>query len=81
MEKKNSEQGCIKDQAHIKIKSNMPNNSQESPAPSKVPYEDQKDRDVLCNSKIKTENKNLGHGCIKDQSPYPYQDQDAEDQS
>ena len=66
---------------HIQINIKMPNPSQEPPASSKVPNEDLKDMDVLCTFKIKKENQNLDHDCIKDQWPYPNQDQDAKPQS
>ena len=59
----------------IKIK--MPNPSQEPPASSKAPNEELEDMDVLCTFKIKIESQNLDHGYIKDQRPYPNQDQDA----
>ena len=62
---------------HIQIKIKMPNPSQEPPASSKVPNEDLNDMDVLCTFKIEIESQNSDHGCIKDQWPYPYQDQDA----
>ena len=32
---------------------------------------------VLCTFKMKKESKNLEYGCIKDQGPYPNEDQDA----
>ena len=63
------------DHIHIKIK--MPHPSQEPPASSKAPNDDLKDMDVLCTFKIKIESWNLDHGCVKDQWPYPNQDQDA----
>ena len=66
---------------HIRINIRMPNPSQEPPASSKAPNEDLKDMDVLCTFKIKIESQNLDHGCIKDQWPYPNQDQDAKPQS
>ena len=59
----------------------MPNPSQEPPASSQAPNEDLKDMDVLCTFKIKIESQNSDHGCIKDQWPYPNQDQDAKPQS
>ena len=40
-----------------------------------------KDIDVLCTFKIKRESQNCDHGCIKDQWPYPNQDQDAKPKS
>ena len=55
----------------IKIKIKFPNPSQELPASSKAPNEGLKDMDVLCTFKIKIESKNLDHGYIKDQWPYP----------
>ena len=36
--------------------------------------------DVLCTFKIKIESQNLDHGCIKNQWPYPNQDQGAKPQ-
>ena len=67
------------DYIHIKIK--VQNTSQVSPASSKAPNEDLKDMDVLCTFKIKIESRNLEHGCIKDQLPYPNQDQDSKPKS
>ena len=63
------------DHIHIKIK--MPNPSQEPPAPTKAPNQDLKDMDVLCTFKTKIERWNSEYGCIRDQWPFPYQDQDA----
>ena len=62
---------------HVQIKIKMPNPSQEPPASSKAPNENLKDMDVLCTFKIQMESQNSDHGCIKDQWPYPDQDQDA----
>ena len=59
----------------------MPNPSKEPPASSKASYEDLKDMDVLCTFKIRIESQNLDHRCIKDQWPYPKQDQDAKPQA
>ena len=59
----------------------MPNPSQEPPMSFKAPNEDLKYMDVLCTFKIKIESQNLDHGYIKDQWPYPNQDQDAKSQS
>ena len=41
------------------------NLSQESPASSKAPNHDLRDMDDLCNFKVKMENPNLEHECIK----------------
>ena len=57
------------------------NSNQEPPASSKAPNEDLKDMDVLCTFKIKIESKNLDPVCIKDQLPYPNEDQDAKSKS
>ena len=73
--------GVSKTSDHIQIKIKMPNPSQERPASSKAPNEDLKDMDVLCTFKIKIESQNLDHGYIKDQGPYPNQDQDAKPKS
>ena len=62
---------------HFQIKIKMLNPSQEPPLSSKAPNGDLKDKDVLCTFKIKIERKNLDHGCIIGQWPYPNQDQDA----
>ena len=45
------------------------------------PNQDLKYMGVLCTLKIKIESQNLNHGYIKDQWPYPNQDQDAKPQS
>ena len=66
---------------HIQIKIKMPKPNHEPPASSKAQNQDLKDIDVLCTFKIKIESQNLDHGCIKDQWPYPNQDQDAKPQS
>ena len=60
---------------------NMPNSSQEPPASTKTPNKDLKDMYVLCTFKIKIESQNSKQKCIKDQWPYPNQDQDAKPQS
>ena len=73
--------GISKTSDHIQIKIKMPNPSQEPPASSKAPKEDLKDMDVLCTFKIKIESQNLDHWYIKNQWPYPNQDQDANPQS
>ena len=59
--------GVSKTSDHIQIKIKMPNFSREPPASSKAPNEDLKDMDVLCTFKIKIENPNLEHRCVKDQ--------------
>ena len=59
----------------------MPNPNKEPPASSKAPNEDLKDIEVLCNFKIKIENQNSDHGCIKPHWPSWNQDQDAKPQS
>ena len=55
----------------------MPDPSQEPPASSKAPIQVQMEMDVLFTFKTKIESQNSEHGCIKDQQPYPYQDQDV----
>ena len=52
---------------HIKIKIKMSNPSQEPPVSPKTHNEDLEDIYVLCTFKIKMENQNLDHACIKDQ--------------
>ena len=69
--------GVSKTSDHNKIRIKMPNPSQELPVSSKPPNQDLKDIDVLCTFKIKRDS----HGCIKDQRPYPNQNQDAKPQS
>ena len=66
---------------HIQIKIKMPNPSQEPPASSKAQNQDLKAIDVLCIFKINIESQNLDYACIKDQWPYPNQDQDAKPKS
>ena len=73
--------GVIKTINHIQIKIQIPNPSQKPPASSKAPNEDLKDMDVLCSFKINIDTQNLYHLYIKDQWPYPNQDQDANPQS
>ena len=73
--------GISKTSEHIQIKIKMPNPSQEPPASSKAPNEYFKDMDVLCTFKIKIEGQNLDHVSIKDQCPYPNQEQYAQPQS
>ena len=59
--------GVSKTSNYFRIKIKKPNSSQEPPASSKAPNDDLKDMEVICTFKIKTESKNLEHGCIKDQ--------------
>ena len=73
--------GVSKTSGHIKIKINMLNLSQEPPASSKGSNKNLKDIDALCAFKIKIESPNFDHRCIKNQRPYPNQDQDAKPQS
>ena len=51
---------------HIQIKIKMPNPSHEPLASFKAPNEALKDIDDLCTFKIKIENQNWDHDCIKD---------------
>ena len=55
----------------------MPDTSQEPPACLKAPNQDLKKMDVLFTFKTRIESQNSEHGCIKDQQPYQYQDQDV----
>ena len=57
----------LKTSDHIQIKIKMPNPSQKPPASSKTQKEAFKDIYVLCTFKIKIENPDLDHGCMKDQ--------------
>ena len=66
---------------YISIKVKMLKPSQEPPTSSKATNQDLKDMDVFCTLKIKIESKKLEHGYIKDQLPYPNQDQDDKPQS
>ena len=59
--------GVLKTSDHIQIMINMPNLSQEPPAPSKATNQDLKDMDVLCTFQIKMECQNSDHWCTKDQ--------------
>ena len=72
--------GVQKTSGHIKIKIQIPNSSQDPPASSETPNQDLKDMDVLCTFKIKIESQNSDHLCVKDQRPYPNQDQDFKPQ-
>ena len=73
--------GVSKNSDHIQIKIKMLNPSQEPPAPPKAPHQGLKDNDVLCTFKIQIDNQNFGHGCLKEQQPYPNQDEDAKSKS
>ena len=53
----------------------MPKPSQDHPASSKATDRDFKDMIILCTFKIKIESLNFENECIKDQWPYPNQDQ------
>ena len=75
------EYGFTKDQGPYLNQDEVTNPSQEPPALFKAPNGDFKDIDVLSTFKFKVESKNLDQGCIKDQLPYPNQDQDAKTQS
>ena len=66
---------------HFQTKIKLPNTSQEPPVSSKAPNKDSEDMNVLCTFKIKIESQTSDHGYIKDQWPYPNQDQDAKSQS
>ena len=68
--------GLSKTSDHILINIKMPNSSQEPPVSSKSLNQDFKDMDILCTFKIKIVSQNLDLGVIKDQWPYPNQDQD-----
>ena len=58
--------GVSKTSDHIQIIIRMQNPSQEPPVPSKAPYQDLKDMDVLCTFKIKIESQNLEYMCTND---------------
>ena len=66
---------------HIVINIKMPNPSQEPPVSSKTPNHDLQDMSVLYTFKIKLESQNFEHRCIKDQLPYPNQNQDDKPES
>ena len=80
IESQNLEQGCSKDHWSYPNQ-DQGTKPQEPPAFSKAPNHDLNDDDVLCTFKIKIESQNLDHRYIKDQWPYPNQDQDAKPQS
>ena len=69
--------GVSKTSEHIQMKIKMPNPSHNHPALAKAPNQDLKNMGVLCTFEIKVESQNFDHGFIKDQWPYPNQDQDA----
>ena len=73
--------GISKTIDHIQTKIKIPNHSQEPPVSSNAQNKGLKDMDVLCSFKIMIEIQNLKHSCIKDQLPYPNQDQDAKPKS
>ena len=54
--------------------------SQVLPDSSKTSNQDVTDMDILCTLKIMIESQNSDHGYIKEQRPYPNQDQDAKPQ-
>ena len=74
IESQNSDHGCIKDQW------TYPNHDQDAQPQSETSSvlqsqnEALKNIDVLFTFKIKIENQNSDHGCIKDQWPYKNQD-------
>ena len=72
---------ALKTSDHIQINIRMQNPIQEPPASSKAPYEDLKNMDDLCSSKINIESQSSEHRCIKDRGQYPNEDQDAKPQS
>ena len=73
--------GVSKTSDYIQIKIKIQNPSQEPPASCKAPIQDLKDVNGHCTFKFKIENQNLDHACIKDQLPYPNQDEDGKLQS
>ena len=64
-------------QRPVNLNIRMQTLSQEPPASLKAPNQDLKDMDVLCTFKIKIESQNFDHSYIRDQWPYPNQNQDA----
>ena len=81
IESQHLEYWCTKNSDYIQINIWMPNPSQEPPVSSKTPNQESKDMDVLCTFQIELKSHNLEHGYIKNQWPYPNQDQDAKPQS
>ena len=73
--------GVSKTSDHIQIKIRMQHPIQEPPVSYKVPNQDLKDMYVLCPFNIMMESQILDNGCIKNQWPYPNQDQGAKPQS
>ena len=73
--------GLEKTTDHTQIKIRLPNPSQKPPVSSRAANKDLKDMDVLCTFKIRIESQNSYNGGIKDEWPYPNQDQDAKPQS
>ena len=67
--------GVSKTGDHIQIMIKMPKPNQEHPAPFKAPERDLKEMIIICTFKIKIESLNFENECIKDQWPYPNQDQ------
>ena len=81
IESQTLDHGCIKDQWPYP---NLDQDAKPRSGASSIlqsPKKDLKDMDVLCTFKFKIERQNLEHGCIKDQSQYPNQDQDDRPQS
>ena len=62
---------------HIQIMIKMPDPSETPTASFKAQNQDSKGIDVLCTFKTKIESQNLALSCIKDQSLYESQNQDA----
>ena len=65
---------------HVQININIPRPSQEPPESSKAYNQGLKDMDDVCTSKTKIERQNLKYWCVKDQTPYPNQDNDSKPQ-
>ena len=69
---------CVsKSSDHIQIKIKITNSSQEPPPSYKTQNQEIKDMDVLCTLNINWESQTSGYGYMKDQGPYPSQDQDT----
>ena len=69
--------GVSKTSDYIQIKIKMPNPSQEPPAPTKAPYKDLKDMDVLCTFKITLQSNNCDQGSVKIKQLKSYPDEKA----